>query len=421
MTFPPQNSREQPFVPIIAFDSQKQMMLDSGVFTKDGHGLDTRYQTRGSSVDYGDNFKAVHGPSQHIEHPFREEIEELEYRPWQFDLSGVEAAEVVKSKDRIDEGVWIGTEEDLTTLVKRINDENIHEIAIDLEAHSHRTFAGFVCLMQLSIRHCEGANKMSDKEVNNISTSHDFLIDALSLRHAISTSLGPILANPDIVKVMHGADSDIPWLQRDFGCYVINLFDTGRASRALSKPSAGLAYLLRKYVKVNADKSNQLADWRRRPLPEDMREYAVSDTRYLLDIYDQLRLELENHSSVDVSIKSVLDRSKDVCLIRYDKEAFRPLGYKFIMDGGKRSRAKKGLATYLKGGHEVTSDLSLEQEAALRSLYDWRDHTARKEDESVQYVWYVLLVFLLVMGRIFTEITQLMFISPSVLMLPCCE
>jgi len=364
------------------------MMLDSGVFTKDGHGLDTRYQTRNSSADYGDNnFKAVHGPSQHIDHPFREEIEELEYRPWQFDLSGVEAAEVVKSKDVTDEGVWIGTEEDLAALVKRIRDENIREIAIDLEAHSHRTFAGFVCLMQLSIRRCEGAKNTSDDEENNILTSHDFLIDALSLRHAISSSLGPILANPDIVKVMHGADSDIPWLQRDFGCYVINLFDTGRASRALKFPSAGLAYLLRKYVKVNADKSNQLADWRRRPLPEDMRQYAVSDTRYLLDIYDQLRLELENHSSTDVSIKSVLDMSKDVCLIRYDKEAFRPLGYKFIMDGGKRGRAKKGLATYLKGGHEVTSDLSSEQEASLRSLYDWRDQTARKEDESVQYVW----------------------------------
>jgi exosome complex exonuclease RRP6 len=29
-------------------------------------------------------------------------------------------------------------------------------------------------------------------------------------------------------QVMHGADKDIVWLQRDFGIYVCNLFDTGQ-------------------------------------------------------------------------------------------------------------------------------------------------------------------------------------------------
>lgn len=27
---------------------------------------------------------------------------------------------------------------------------------------------------------------------------------------------------------MHGADRDIMWLQRDFGIYICNLFDTGQ-------------------------------------------------------------------------------------------------------------------------------------------------------------------------------------------------
>ena len=30
------------------------------------------------------------------------------------------------------------------------------------------------------------------------------------------------------IQVMHGADKDITWLQRDFGIYVCNLFDTGQ-------------------------------------------------------------------------------------------------------------------------------------------------------------------------------------------------
>ena len=50
--------------------------------------------------------------------------------------------------------------------------------------------------------------------------------------------------------MLHGADSDIVWLQRDFGIYVTNLFDTGQAARVLGYPSAGLAYLLSRFCKV---------------------------------------------------------------------------------------------------------------------------------------------------------------------------
>ena len=112
------------------------------------------------------------------------------------------------------------------------------------------------------------------------------VIDALALRYCLPTHLDPILANPNIVKVMHG------------------------------------------------DKAHQLSDWRRRPLPSDMR-IAISDTRYLFDIYDQLRLALVDAPTEDVSITTVLDRSKQVCLIRYNKEPFRPAGYRTIMDGNR--------------------------------------------------------------------------------------
>ena len=53
-----------------------------------------------------------------------------------------------------------------------------------------------------------------------------------------------------VVKVLHGADSDVVWLQRDFGIYVANLFDTGQAARVLAFPSAGLAYALSRFCSV---------------------------------------------------------------------------------------------------------------------------------------------------------------------------
>jgi exosome complex exonuclease RRP6 len=69
---------------------------------------------------------------------------------------------------------------------------------------------------------------------------------------------------------MHGADSDVVWLQKDLGLYLVNLFDTGQASRVLQLPRFSLAYLLKDLCGVTANKAYQLADWRIRPLTSDM-------------------------------------------------------------------------------------------------------------------------------------------------------
>ena len=53
-----------------------------------------------------------------------------------------------------------------------------------------------------------------------------------------------------IVKVLHGADRDIHWLQRDFGIYMANMFDTGQASRVLEYPGHGLGYLLQHFCAI---------------------------------------------------------------------------------------------------------------------------------------------------------------------------
>lgn len=50
----------------------------------------------------------------------------------------------------------------------------------------------------------------------------------LMLMPCAGPALAPVLADPAVVKVLHGADSDIVWLQRDYGLFVVNLFDTGQ-------------------------------------------------------------------------------------------------------------------------------------------------------------------------------------------------
>ena len=54
------------------------------------------------------------------------------------------------------------------------------------------------------------------------------LIDAIALRHHIGRALGPVMADSGVLKVVHGGDLDVKWLQRDFGIYVVNLLDTGQ-------------------------------------------------------------------------------------------------------------------------------------------------------------------------------------------------
>ncbi|CAH1452231.1 unnamed protein product [Lactuca virosa] len=98
---------------------------------------------------------------------------------------------------------------DLKELVAKLHDTN--EFAVDLEHNQYRSFQGLTCLMQISTR------------------TEDFIVDTLKLRVHIGPYLREIFKDPTKRKVMHGADKDILWLQRDFGIYVCNMFDTGQA------------------------------------------------------------------------------------------------------------------------------------------------------------------------------------------------
>lgn len=146
------------------------------------------------------------------------------------------------------------------------------------------------------------------------------------------------------------------------------MFDTGQASRVLDYPSFSLAYLLKFYCNVDADKKYQLADWRIRELPAELIKYAREDTHYLLYIYDRLRNELVARSNEASNlILSVWNRSKELCLKRYEKE---------------RLNDSSHILLYQK------SNLLFNpiQMRVFASVYKWRDVTARQEDESTRYV-----------------------------------
>lgn len=276
--------------------------------------------------------------------PYEPEIQAALGAPPAWLLEPADPVEPVRKLNEVP-CTWVDTPQKLQELSAALAGEAV--VAIDLENHSYRSFQGFVCLMQVSTR------------------SADFLVDTLALRSHLHI-LNDHFTNPNIVKVFHGADSDVVWLQRDFGLYLVSLFDTGQAARVLEYPSAGLAYALKKHVDIRVNKAYQLADWRVRPLPEDMFRYAREDTHYLLHVFDKQRNELIKEGGSDM-VRMVLRRSAEVALAVYVKDTFKADGYLKLLE-------RKNL------------DLNGEQLAVLAAVYRWRDTVARREDESLQYV-----------------------------------
>ncbi|KAJ2864499.1 exosome nuclease subunit [Coemansia aciculifera] len=255
------------------------------------------------------------------------------------------------------------------------------EIAIDLEHHNFRSFQGFTCLIQLSSR------------------TQDFVIDALALRDSLH-QLNAVTADPQIIKVFHGAESDIVWLQRDFGVYVVGLFDTYHASHVLNMPHHSLAHLLHVFCAYDTDKRYQLADWRIRPVPAEMMRYARADTHFLLHIFDRMRNDLvqrgarlvgedvatpgtphfgqlaggiDRVQSAAQPMQVVLQRSAQTALTVYVKDSY----------DADTGMGPGGWAQLLRKWRQP---LTPAQFSVLRALHAWRDACARDEDESTRYV-----------------------------------
>ena len=145
-------------------------------------------------------------------------------------------------------------------------------VAIDLEADSMFHFKEKVCLVQIAT-----------KRINVI-------IDTLQIKDL--SLLKPFFANRDIKKIFHGADYDVRSLYRDFRIKINNLFDTQIACMFSGIKGTGLDAVLQQRFKIKLDKRFQKKDWSKRPLPDEMIEYAAGDVIYLLPLTKILEKEL---------------------------------------------------------------------------------------------------------------------------------
>lgn len=151
--------------------------------------------------------------------------------------------------------------------------EGESSLALDSEAAGFHRYSDRVCLLQLSV------------------DGQTFLVDPLAFDP--SELLRPVLEDPGVEILMHGADYDLRLLDRDLGIQLRRLFDTQVAASLLGETGLGLSALLERHLGIQLPKKFQRADWAIRPLPGEMLEYAASDTAHLHRLAAILREMLE--------------------------------------------------------------------------------------------------------------------------------
>jgi ribonuclease D len=213
---------------------------------------------------------------------------------------------------------------------------DVKEIALDTEGASFHRFLDRIYLLQISTRQLSA------------------IIDPLPI--GSPARLGQLLESNAVEVVFHDADYDLRLLHQDYGWHITHIFDTRVASQLLGIKSFGLAALLEQFFDVKLDKKHQRADWSMRPLTPDMLEYAAQDTRYLLQLKDQMKGELKRRGR-----------------LHWAEEEFARLE-------GTRWEAEESMEGFLR--LKGARDLSRRELAVLREVANWRDAVAAQLDRA---------------------------------------
>lgn len=211
-------------------------------------------------------------------------------------------------------------------------------LAVDTEANSLYAYREQVCLIQIS------------------SSTKDYILDPLALEDI--SPLGEVFSNPGIEKIFHASEYDILIMYNEYHFNFRNIFDTMLAAQILGRNKLGLDALLEEIVGIQVNKKYQRANWGKRPLSEDMLQYAQMDTHYLLKIRHTLATELEKKGLTPIATE---DFSRACRVHRQDRE--ERLAPYWRINGARKLPPQKA--------------------AVLIKLFEYREQVARKRNQPV--------------------------------------
>ncbi|MEX2365648.1 MAG: ribonuclease D, partial [Pseudohongiellaceae bacterium] len=178
-------------------------------------------------------------------------------------------------------------------------------------------------------------------------------VDPLAIESLEPLSL--LLADPQVLKVLHACSEDLEVFQYSVGTLPTPVFDSQIASAALGT-SFSISYqgLVEHYLGHSISKEETRSDWLQRPLSDAQLEYAALDVIYLLEVYENQRVQL-------------LDQDK----LRWIEEECAQLA-------GDIATNVAPEAYYLRSKH--TNRMSPGELNVFRALCAWRERQARQKD-----------------------------------------
>jgi len=210
-------------------------------------------------------------------------------------------------------------------------------VALDTEFVWERTYYPQLGLIQIAL-----------------SNEECYLIDPIAIKDL--SSLGKLLSDRSVIKILHDAPQDLTILQRATGAVPQNIFDTRLAAGFSDFPATlSLANLIKELLDIDLAKNETRTNWVKRPLTDGQVDYAQDDVRYLRAIRVLLLTRI-----IGPKIKSWLQ--EELNLLN------NPANYNSTNDDG-RYRKIRG-----------SSNLGRRGLAILKNLAIWRDGMAQKLD-----------------------------------------
>lgn len=228
----------------------------------------------------------------------------------------------------------IDTQERLDDACRRLCSEAA--IGVDTEFLRVRTYYPRLALVQVS--------------AGDATYCFDPLVEGLRL-----DGLWSILADANVLKVMHAARQDVEVLVHTAGVMPGPLFDTQIAAGLLGyAEQTGYAGLVEAEFGKVLPKGAQRTDWTRRPLNAAQLGYAENDVRYLLPLHERLHARL--------SALGRLDWAREDCERVLDPGLYDPDPAMVYRRVGRGAHLKR------------------QAQHNLKNLCAWRERAARRRD-----------------------------------------
>lgn len=170
---------------------------------------------------------------------------------------------------------FIDSQKELDKTIQLLAEQSV--LYMDTEFYRRDTYYAKLCLIQIS------------------TLREQYVIDTLA--NLDLQGYVELMTNRKIIKVFHSVDQDAIIFYHMFGKLPRSIFDTQIAA-TVSGFGKGVGYsnLCKNLLDIEVDKSNQVADWQKRPLSPSLLDYAVTDVIYLIPLYDKLKTVLRQRN-----------------------------------------------------------------------------------------------------------------------------